>query len=169
MPESKWIGTLRAVCVIDAGLPRNRFAEHSHGYLSRDGSSPGEILDAARAQLLAYPTVEMLHGVADHAHETADGFSVRLSDGSEITGRRLVLTFGISDARHPVAVGPLPTVDPARGPPGPRAHLRRHARDGGRGPNPPPIFPRDLNRSNQRNPRYLRSIRVNLRNHSSSP
>ncbi|MCA9860415.1 MAG: NAD(P)/FAD-dependent oxidoreductase [Thermomicrobiales bacterium] len=94
---------LRTVCVIDAGLPRNRFAKHSHGYLSRDGSAPSEILDSARTQLRAYPTVEMIHGIVEEAHESADGFTVRSSDGSEITGRRLVLAFGVSDELPNVA------------------------------------------------------------------
>ena len=36
----------RAVRVIDAGQRRNRFAAHSHGFLTRDGEDPA--LDAAR-------------------------------------------------------------------------------------------------------------------------
>ncbi len=88
---------LRSVCVIDAGEPRNRFAAHSHGYLSRDGSPPAEILDVARLQLLAYPSVELIRGTAKRARPTSDGFTVQMSDGSEISGRRLVLAFGISD------------------------------------------------------------------------
>ncbi|RUZ25691.1 NAD(P)/FAD-dependent oxidoreductase, partial [Mesorhizobium sp. M7A.F.Ca.CA.001.04.1.1] len=43
----------RKVLVIDAGRPRNRFAEHSHGFLGHDGRAPGAILDDARRQLLA--------------------------------------------------------------------------------------------------------------------
>ena len=35
----------RKVVVVDAGLPRNRFASHSHGFLTRDGSVPGDMLD----------------------------------------------------------------------------------------------------------------------------
>lgn len=48
----------RKVLVIDAGLRRNRFAQHSHGFLGQDGRAPGDIAAQARAQLLAYPTVE---------------------------------------------------------------------------------------------------------------
>ena len=46
----------RKVLVINAGEPRNRFAEHSHGFLGQDGRTPAAILDEARRQLLAYPT-----------------------------------------------------------------------------------------------------------------
>jgi len=48
----------RRVLVVDAGLPRNRFADASHGFLGQDGRTPAEILETARAQVLAYPTVE---------------------------------------------------------------------------------------------------------------
>src|SRR5687768_4831669 len=48
----------RRVLVVDAGWPRNRFARSSHGFLGQDGRAPADILDAARAQVLAYPTAE---------------------------------------------------------------------------------------------------------------
>ncbi|MDF2642083.1 MAG: Thioredoxin reductase protein, partial [Pseudomonas sp.] len=46
----------RKILVIDAGLRRNRFADHSHGFLGQDGREPGAIAAEAREQLLAYPT-----------------------------------------------------------------------------------------------------------------
>ncbi len=88
---------MRTVAVIDSGSPRNRFAAHSHGYLSRDGASPGEILDAARAQVAAYPKVHFVDDTAAAATVVDDGFMVRTNGDSEVTGKRLVLAFGISD------------------------------------------------------------------------
>lgn len=41
----------RAVLVIDAGQPRNRFAQHAHGLLGHDGRPPQAILQDARDQL----------------------------------------------------------------------------------------------------------------------
>lgn len=52
------------VLVIDAGLPRNRFAEASHGFLGQDGKAPYDILCEAARQLRAYPTVEIVQGEA---------------------------------------------------------------------------------------------------------
>jgi thioredoxin reductase len=88
---------MRTVSVIDSGSPRNRFAAHSHGYLSRDGASPRDILAAAREQVAAYPSVQFVNGSAVAALPVDDGFTVRTSDGSELNGKRLVLAFGISD------------------------------------------------------------------------
>ncbi len=44
----------RSVRVIDTGKPRNRFAEHSHGFFAQDGSNPAAMLETARAQVQTY-------------------------------------------------------------------------------------------------------------------
>ena len=46
----------RKVTVLDTGLPRNRFAGHSHGLLGHDHKPPLDILAEARQQLARYPT-----------------------------------------------------------------------------------------------------------------
>src|SRR4051812_24055299 len=45
----------RKVTVLDTGLPRNRFAGHSHGLLGHDHKPPLHILAEARQQLARYP------------------------------------------------------------------------------------------------------------------
>lgn len=42
----------RRVLVFDAGHPRNERSRAVHGFLSRDGTPPAELLDCARQQLL---------------------------------------------------------------------------------------------------------------------
>ena len=87
----------RTVCVIDSGLPRNRFAEESHGFFAQDGAPPGAMIAAAKAQVSAYPTVSTLAGEAIDAFATGRGFAVMLADGTELQAARLVLAFGIVD------------------------------------------------------------------------
>jgi thioredoxin reductase len=87
----------RSVCIIDTGLPRNRFAAHSHGFFGQDGAAPGAMLATARSQVAAYPTVTFVDGAAASASGEADGFSVTLETGEVLESRRLVLAFGISD------------------------------------------------------------------------
>lgn len=87
----------RKVCVLDTGLPRNRFAEHSHGFFTRDGSAPRDMLATARAQLAAYPTVTFVDDAATDATGEIDEFSVALAQGGTVEGARLVLAFGLSD------------------------------------------------------------------------
>ena len=87
----------RKVIVIDAGLPRNRFAAHSHGFLTRDGAAPADMLDEARRQLLAYPTAQFHQGLVDRIDGVANDFSLHLRDGDTLSARRLVLAGGVSD------------------------------------------------------------------------
>lgn len=85
------------VLLIDAGAPRNRFAEAAHGFLGQDGKTPHAIMREATCQLLKYPTVEMLNGEAQNAVRMDDHFLLRLASGSERKARRLVLATGVSD------------------------------------------------------------------------
>src|SRR5690349_24106844 len=71
----------RSVAVLDTGLPRNRFAEHSHGFFGQDGSSPRAMLATARSQLAKYPTVTFVDGEATYARKTSDGFAITLATG----------------------------------------------------------------------------------------
>lgn len=87
----------RTVAIVDTGLPRNRFAAHSHGFLAHDGDSPADILATARAQVAAYPKVQFIDGSASSATKTGDGFAVTLASGEVVEGRKLVLAYGISD------------------------------------------------------------------------
>ena len=92
----------RSVCIIDTGAPRNRFAAHSHGFLTHDGSEPGAMLATARSQVAAYPTAMFIDGAAIDATKQPDGFSVRLTTGEVLQGTKLVLAFGISDELPPI-------------------------------------------------------------------
>ena len=87
----------RRVLVVDTGLPRNRFAHASHGFLGQDGRPPAEIIDAARAQVLAYPAAELRLDEVTHAASTGDGFEVRLASGATARARRVVLATGVID------------------------------------------------------------------------
>jgi len=87
----------RHVTIIDSGTPRNRFAAHSHGMLALDGKSGLEILDDARAQLAAYPTVTFLDGEADSAAGTIDDFHVFVTGNAPVAAKRLLLASGMED------------------------------------------------------------------------
>jgi thioredoxin reductase len=44
----------RSVLVVDAGHPRNAPSAHAHGYLTRDGAPPLELLRVGRAEVGGY-------------------------------------------------------------------------------------------------------------------
>src|SRR5215203_6004108 len=87
----------RSVRIVDTGMPRNRFAAHSHGFFGHDGAEPRAMVAAARSQVAAYPTATFIDSEAVSAAKEPDGFSVRLASGEMLESARLVLAFGISD------------------------------------------------------------------------
>jgi thioredoxin reductase len=88
---------LRSVCILDTGSPRNRFALHSHGFFTQDGSDPRAMIATARSQVAAYPTATFIEDEAIDAAMESEGFSITLATGRMVESARLVLAFGISD------------------------------------------------------------------------
>ncbi|WP_095107671.1 NAD(P)/FAD-dependent oxidoreductase [Pseudomonas sp. Irchel 3E20] len=87
----------RKVTVLDTGLPRNRFADHSHGLLGHDHKPPLEILAEARQQLARYPTISLVTARAESISGSIDDFSILTGDGESLTARRLILSYGVVD------------------------------------------------------------------------
>jgi thioredoxin reductase len=87
----------RKVTVLDTGLPRNRFAGHSHGLLGHDHKPPLDILAEARQQLARYPTIRLVNARADSVSGIIDDFSVLTGDGESLAARRLILSYGVVD------------------------------------------------------------------------
>ena len=86
----------RSVLVIDAGHPRNAPAGHVHNYLGREGSPPGEVLAAGRADLEGYGG-EVATGTVDRAEAVDGGFRLRVADGRALGARRLLVATGLVD------------------------------------------------------------------------
>ena len=87
----------RTVLVVDAGAPRNAPAAHMHGYLSRDGLPPGELLTMGRDEVRSYGGQFVAGAVVDLLPDDRDGFRVGLADGRRISARRLMVTTGLRD------------------------------------------------------------------------
>jgi thioredoxin reductase len=87
----------RNVLVVDAGTPRNAPAAHMHGYLSRDGLPPGDLLAFGRHEVKSYGGEIVAGTVADLVRGGDAGFWVLLADGQRISARRLLVTTGLHD------------------------------------------------------------------------
>lgn len=87
----------RSVCIIDAGLPRNRFTDASHGFFAHDGDAPLSLIAKGRAKVAEYPNVRFVRGEAVRVEGQMPHFSVALANGAVIEGARLVLAFGVKD------------------------------------------------------------------------
>jgi thioredoxin reductase len=87
----------RKVLLVDAGLPRNRFADASHGFLGQDGKAPAKIVREAACQVAAYPTVEIVQGEVRNVEAVPSGFQATLAGGRTALARKLILATGVVD------------------------------------------------------------------------
>jgi thioredoxin reductase len=83
----------RKVAVVDSATPRNAPAAHMHGYLSRDGMPPSELIAAGRAEVAGYGG-ELIDGTVE---ALMPGFSVLFDGGKQLRARRLLVTTGLRD------------------------------------------------------------------------
>jgi len=87
---------LRSVLVVDAGGQRNLSARGVHGFLSREGMSPQDLVAAGREELERYGgTAE--HGLVTSVCGEEDAFVLSLKGGGTRTARRLLVATGITD------------------------------------------------------------------------
>src|SRR4051812_17593652 len=94
----------RSALVVDDGEQRNRWADVSHGFLTRDAADPLQLLRDGREELRRYPTVEFCEGQATHvSRDTRERFVVHVG-ADEVVGLRLILATGVVD-RFPVIDG----------------------------------------------------------------
>ncbi|MBU2923343.1 NAD(P)/FAD-dependent oxidoreductase [Colwellia sp. 1_MG-2023] len=87
----------RKVTVVDAGKPRNRFAKYSHGFFGLDGQAPKAIKQKTWQQLLEYDTATIIDAEAINVEKTGDGFTIQLSNQSQLSAKKLILATGLQD------------------------------------------------------------------------
>ncbi|OAI54519.1 hypothetical protein AYO47_09965, partial [Planctomyces sp. SCGC AG-212-M04] len=95
---------LRSVLVVDSGEPRNARAQRVNGYLGAEGRTPFELRAAGRRQIeevdvrsIEGRVIEARSESEQHDGATQTMFWVRLEDGSEFRGRKLLFATGIQD------------------------------------------------------------------------
>jgi len=86
----------RRVVVVDAGEPRNAPASHMHGFIGRDGTPPGELTDAARAEVVGYGA-HLVSARVTGITRLDDGFDVELDSGRSRSARRVLVATGLRD------------------------------------------------------------------------
>jgi thioredoxin reductase len=87
----------RRVVVVDAGSPRNAPATHMHGFLSRDGLPPGDLLAHGRNEVKNYGGDILAGTVTELVPDGRTGFWVLLAEGHRVWARRLLVATGLRD------------------------------------------------------------------------
>lgn len=86
----------KRVLLCDFGPRRNQAAEHIHNFVTRDGTPPDEFRAVARAQLAAYPNVELRAAALAAIGGGRGAFEVELA-GERVRARRVLLCTGLID------------------------------------------------------------------------
>jgi thioredoxin reductase len=95
----------RTTLIVDAGRQSNLPASTIGGLLGYDGCPPAEYYANARAELGAYPSVELSGGeIALAQRQSDDTYAVTFADGRQEDTRTLVLAPGM-DYRYPQVPG----------------------------------------------------------------
>ena len=98
---------LRRVLLADGGPPRNQPSPGVHGFLSRDGIRPAELLRIGHEQLKPYETVEVDCLAIEHLVRHGRGFQATARHTATdavrtFTARRVLLATGVADVLPPL-------------------------------------------------------------------
>jgi thioredoxin reductase len=94
----------RRTLLVDAGQQSNLAAHGIGGLLGHDGRPPGELYEAGRREIAAYPSVEVRTGEVVTGERAGDVFELELSDGRRERTRRVLLATGM-EYRPPALPG----------------------------------------------------------------
>lgn len=90
------------VLVVDAGNPRNAPSHGVHGFISRDGIVPLELLRLGRDEALRFG-VEHKKATVTRVEGSDGNFSVTIEEGDRLQARKLLFATGIIDTKPEVA------------------------------------------------------------------
>ncbi|WP_078322421.1 NAD(P)/FAD-dependent oxidoreductase [Mycobacteroides chelonae] len=94
----------RRTLLVDAGQQNNLAAHGIGGLLGHDGRPPGELYEAGRREIAAYPSVEVRTGEVVAGERAGDVFELELSDGRRERARLVLLATGM-EYRPPALPG----------------------------------------------------------------
>jgi thioredoxin reductase len=86
----------RRVLLCDSGTPRNAASRALHGYLTRDGIAPLELLRIGRAELQQYG-VEVREALVTNVVRSGEAFEVTIRDSERVTAHAVLIATGIRD------------------------------------------------------------------------
>jgi thioredoxin reductase len=86
----------RRVLICDAGQPRNAASKALHGYLTRDGISPLELLRIGREELQPYG-IEFRQALVTGVAHSDNGFDVTIEQAQQVRAQTVLLATGVQD------------------------------------------------------------------------
>jgi thioredoxin reductase len=87
----------KKVAVIDEGRPRNAVTRETHGFLTRDGISPGDFRRIAKEEISVYPSVSFVADTVVSIAGTNGQFQIATGQGTTIASKKLLFAVGMKD------------------------------------------------------------------------
>jgi thioredoxin reductase len=87
----------RHVLLCDVGMPRNARSSGLHGFVTRDGIAPLDLLRLGRTELDRYNVERRSTQVTD-VDVRAEGFELTLADSSHVSSRTVLIACGVRDS-----------------------------------------------------------------------
>lgn len=92
----------RSVMICDNRQPRNAKSTGVHGFLSRDGILPQELLHIAREQLTPHSTVQFSSQTVVDIVQADSHFLVHFQDGTSAPTKKILFATGVKDILPPI-------------------------------------------------------------------
>ncbi|ASA20705.1 NAD(P)/FAD-dependent oxidoreductase [Paenibacillus donghaensis] len=93
----------RKVAILDNNQPRNAVTHASHGFITRDGVTPGEFRRIAYEEVLRYPSVQHLPLEVTGMEALSGGYAVTTLTGQRVEARKLLIATGLREVFPKIA------------------------------------------------------------------
>jgi thioredoxin reductase len=87
----------RNIILFDNNKPRNAVTHESHGFITRDGTNPGEFRQIAHDELSRYPSIEFKKNKVTSVTKNQMSFDLITSDGEKHQSKTIIISSGLKD------------------------------------------------------------------------
>ncbi|MBB3111644.1 thioredoxin reductase [Paenibacillus phyllosphaerae] len=87
----------KRVALIDNSEPRNGITHASHGFITRDGITPGEFRRIGYEEVLRYPSVRHVMAAVTDIGQANGQFELITSTGEQVQARKVILAAGLKE------------------------------------------------------------------------
>ncbi len=93
----------RSVLLFDDNKPRNAVTQHSHGFITRDGVTPGEFRAIGQQEIARYPSVETYSLRIETVTKQGTAFELVAENGTRFSANNIILATGFQEILPAVA------------------------------------------------------------------
>ncbi|WP_077622610.1 NAD(P)/FAD-dependent oxidoreductase [Sediminibacillus massiliensis] len=85
------------IILFDEDKPRNGVTHESHGFITRDGTTPSEFKRIGKQELAKYPTIAIKNEKVEDVKKENDSFLIHTEGGDVYRSKKIILATGLKD------------------------------------------------------------------------